>query len=251
MSSPLPTTEISAETSPRPETLTGAVYAQLKEALVDFRLPPGQRYSERDLARVLGVSRTPLRFALHRLAHEGYLKNIGGHAAWQVSPLDLSFYEDLYDFRVELEVLATARLCAGCPLPELEPLTRFWCVPEPRRQLNGAKVAEQDEAFHRTLVGLSGNAAMLRTFDDLTERIRIIRRLDFASPKRVQDTYGQHAAILAAIETSDASTTERLIRRHIEQSRVEIRRITLHNMVLASSASELSITTDNSSERIN
>ncbi len=85
---------------------------------------------EQALATSLGVSRTPLRFALHVLANEGYLNRIDGHSSWQVKPLDLAYYEDLYDFRMSIEVLAIQRLCKMDSRPELSSLGAFWRVPK-------------------------------------------------------------------------------------------------------------------------
>jgi DNA-binding GntR family transcriptional regulator len=214
-------------------TLSQEVYARLKQDIFDFRMPPGQRYSEHELAATLEVSRTPLRLALHVLAHEGYLQNVGGHSCWQVRPLDLAFYEDLYDYRVEIEVLALRRICAAQRVPPLTELSAFWRAPKARRELRGNVVAQHDEVFHSTLVSLAGNRAMLRSFDELTDRIRIIRRLDFVSPERIVTTYAEHGEILRAVELRDGVKTERLIRRHIETSRVEIRNITFHRMAVA------------------
>ncbi|MCK0196122.1 GntR family transcriptional regulator [Ancylobacter sp. 6x-1] len=220
----------------RPRTLAKDVYARLKQAIFDFRMPPGQRYSEQELCGALEVSRTPLRLALHILAHEGFVANVGGHSAWMVRPLDLAYYEDLYDFRVELEVLAWRRAASHPSAPVLGELVAFWQAPAGQRPLEGHHVAEQDEMFHRTIVGLFGNRAMLRSFDELTDRIRIIRRLDFVSPKRIATTYNEHAALLDAVRDGDADRAERLIRAHIEASRVEIRRLTFHHLSLATSA---------------
>ncbi len=214
-------------------SLSKDVYARLKQGIFDFRMPPGQRYSEHELAAELQVSRTPLRLALHVLAHEGYLKNLGGHSAWQVRPLDLAFYEDLYDFRVEIEATALRLACTKDRTKDLTPLMAIWCVPLADRLTDGNAVAELDEAFHRTLVSLSGNQAMLRAYEELTERIRIIRRLDFISPERVSRTYDEHAEILQAFASGCAENAEVLVRQHIAASRVEIRRITLHRLSLA------------------
>ena len=217
-------------------TLSQEVYGRLRQSIFELRMPPGQRYSEHELAAALQVSRTPLRLALHLLAHEGYVQNVGGHSSWQVRPLDLAFYEDLYDYRVEIEALALRRLCATDSAPPLMALRAFWCVPEARRELQGHIVAQHDEVFHSTLVSFAGNRAMLRSFEELTDRIRIIRRLDFVSPERIVTTYVEHGEILRAVETRDGVEAERLIRRHIETSRVEIRSITFHRMAVATSA---------------
>jgi DNA-binding GntR family transcriptional regulator len=216
-------------------TLAEDVYQHLKDDIFEFRMPPGRRYSEHELAASLGVSRTPLRFALHVLAHEGYLNRVEGHSSWQVKPLDLDYYEDLYDFRLSIEVLAIHRLCKMDVSAELRKLGTFWRVPKAQRVQDGAEVARNDELFHRTLVMLAGNREMLRTFDELTERIRIIRRLDFINPDRIAGAFDEHSKLLEVLLARKAGSAEMLMRAHILASRTEIRHITLHRLALASS----------------
>jgi DNA-binding GntR family transcriptional regulator len=206
------------------------VYQRLQTDIFSFRMPPGQRYSEHELAASLGVSRTPLRFALHILAREGHLVRLEGHSSWQVQPLDLDYYADLYDFRTDIEAIAVNRLCREEPGSALASLATYWFSPAERHGGNYAAVADADERFHRTLVELAGNREMLRTFSDLTDRIRVIRRLDFAAPDRIQATFDEHAAILTRLIARDAPGAEALIRAHIGSSRRAIRDITLHHL---------------------
>jgi DNA-binding GntR family transcriptional regulator len=222
-------TEAAASKSP----VGKAVYESIKADIFDFRMAPGQRYSEQELANRFGVSRTPLRLALHVLASEGYLDHIGGHAGWLVKPFDLAYYEDLYDFRTQIELIAARRLCAMDPAPDLSALCAFWRVPKKARVLDGATVAREDEKLHNSLVALAGNREMLRTHSDLTERIRIIRRLDFIEPARIKAAFDEHDKILAALLARKAGDAEMLIRAHIGASRAEIRHITLHRLSLA------------------
>ena len=213
-------------------TLGQAVYDRIKDDIFEFRMAPGQRYAEQELANRLGVSRTPLRFALHVLAREGYLDRVGGHAGWLVKPFDLAYYEDLYDFRIQIELIAVRRLCAMDPAPDLSALCAFWRVPKRARVLDGQTVAREDEKLHSTLVALAGNREMLRTHSDLTERIRIIRRLDFIEPARIRAAFDEHDKILGALLQRNAAA-EMLIKAHITASRAEIRHITLHRLSLA------------------
>jgi DNA-binding GntR family transcriptional regulator len=213
-------------------TLGRAVYDRIKDEIFEFRMPPGQRYSEQELANQLGVSRTPLRFALHVLASEGYLDRVGGHAGWLVKPFNLGYYEDLYDFRIEIELIAVRRLCAMDPAPDLRELSAFWCVPKRARVMDGKIVGREDEKLHSTLVALAGNREMQRTHADLTERIRIIRRLDFIEPERIKAAFDEHAKILGALLARKSAEAEMLIKAHIGASRAEIRHITLHRLSL-------------------
>lgn len=214
-------------------TLAQVVYERLKVDIFDFRMAPGERYSEQALATRLGVSRTPLRFALHILAREGFLQRIEGHTSWQVRPFELGYFEDLYDFRVQIEVIAVRRLCAMDPAPDLGELCDFWRVPRRQRVLDGAVVAREDEKLHTTLVTLAGNREMARTHADLTERIRIIRRLDFIEPARIEAAFDEHEKVLAAVLARRAGDAEMLIKAHIGASRAEIRHISMHRLALA------------------
>lgn len=214
-------------------TLAQLAYERLKLDIFDFRMAPGERYSEQELATRLGVSRTPLRFALHILAREGFLQRIEGHTSWQVPPFELGYFEDLYDFRVQIEVIALRRLCAMDPAPDLSELCQFWRVPRRQRVLDGAVVAREDEKLHTTLVALAGNREMARTHADLTERIRIIRRLDFIEPSRIEAAFDEHDKVLAAVLARRAGDAELLIKAHIDASCAEIRHISMHRLALA------------------
>jgi DNA-binding FadR family transcriptional regulator len=74
---------------------------------------------------------------------------------------------------------------------------------------------------------------MARVHREVTERIRIIRRLDFTRADRIETTYDEHAKILRAIQRKRADQSAMLIRAHIETSQAEVRKITLHQMHLA------------------
>lgn len=226
-----------AQVEARP-LLAQSVYDRLKQQIFDFRLPPGQRYTERVLAASLGVSRTPLRVALHLLANEGYLNHVDGHSSWQVKPLDLDYYDDLYDFRLNIELLSVRSLCKRQDLSGLRALCAFWCVPKKQRVSDGEQVAREDERLHRTWVALAGNREMLRVFDHLTERIRIIRRLDFIAPERIDAAFDEHAEILKLLLARKAESAQALITSHINASRAEIRHITVHRLALAAGVTE-------------
>ncbi|MDB5956084.1 GntR family transcriptional regulator [Ramlibacter sp.] len=221
------------EASAGKRTLAQLTYARIKDNIFEFRMAPGQRYAEQELATRLGVSRTPLRFALHVLAREGYLVRLEGHACWQVKPFELAYYEDLYDFRTQMELIAVRRLCALAPAPDLSALCDFWLTPPASRTREGGAVARADENFHSALVALAGNAEMARTHASLTERIRIIRSLDFISEERIDAAFDEHAQILHALLARNAAEAETLVQRHIDGSRAEISRITLQRLALA------------------
>ncbi|MFG6433346.1 GntR family transcriptional regulator [Roseateles sp. LYH14W] len=208
--------------------LAEQVYARLKAELNDFQLVPGDRFSEAELGQRLGVSRTPVREALFKLRNEGFL-DVEAKTGWSVRPIDFGRLEQLYDLRVILELAAVAKLCAhtGAPSPELESLKAIWLVPAAERLSDAREVGQLDEAFHATLVRAAGNAEMARVHWDVTEQIRIIRHLDFTRGHRIEATYAEHAKILRAVMQRKVDQAQLLLRSHVEQSKAEVRKITL------------------------
>lgn len=213
---------------PVQEGIAGRVYQHVKQAIFDFELLPGDRFSESDIASRVGVSRTPVRQALYALEQEGYL-DVQARSGWQVKPVDFDALEAFYDLRVVLETEAVQRLCArpGAAVPTaLNELVRFWIDAAPLPE--GSDVAPWDEVFHMTLVSAAGNPEMARVHRDVTEKIRIVRRLDFTQAPRVAATYAEHSAILLAIIDRDVKEARHRLTAHIAQSQKEVRKITLH-----------------------
>ena len=211
------------------------VHEQLKRDIADFRMVPGDRFTETEICERLGVSRTPVRQALTRLQQEGYVEVLF-RAGWRVLPFDFERFEQLYDLRMVLETTAVQRLCSGGQEVDralLDELAAFWLVPAAARCPDAVEVGRRDEAFHCSLVAAAGNAEMARVHRDVTERIRVIRRLDFTKPARIDATYDEHAKILRAIRAKRADPAVMLLRAHIQTSQAEVRKITLHQVHLA------------------
>ncbi|HAK34585.1 MAG TPA: GntR family transcriptional regulator [Pantoea sp.] len=214
----------------RPEALAEKVYQALKQDIFAFRLMPGDRFSENEIAERLEVSRTPVRQALFWLEREGYVE-VWFRSGWQVKAFDFEYFEELYDFRTVIEREAVRRLCALPPLAcaeMLAALKRFW-IDDPRLE-EGIAVSAQDEAFHMALVAAAGNQEIARVHGELTEKIRIIRRLDFTRDDRVEATYREHAQILRAIFQQNTEEAQRILTDHIAVSKAEVRKITLHRL---------------------
>ena len=222
----------------RPGKLAEQVYDTLKAQIHDFQLVAGDRFSEADLGQRLGMSRTPVREALFRLRNEGFL-GVESKLGWYVLPIDFGRLEQLYDLRVVLELASVARLCAQAESPaELEALKSIWLVPPAERLTDARAVGAHDEEFHARLVRAAGNDEMARVHWDVTERIRIIRRLDFTKQPRIDATYDEHAKILKAIRAHRGEQAAMLLRAHIETSQAEVRKITLHQVHLARHAGQ-------------
>jgi DNA-binding GntR family transcriptional regulator len=215
--------------NPRDLTRSESAYRRIKAAIFDFVLLPGEGFTESDLAERLGMSRTPVREALFRLELEGYVK-VAFRSGWSVAPFDFNKLEELYDLRVLLENAAVERLCAAVPMADLDELKAIWLVPPADRLTDANEVAALDEAFHSMLVAAAGNQQMTRVHADVTDGIRIVRRLDFTQSARIQATYDEHAKILKTILARRADAAKLMLRTHIEGSKAEVRKITIHKL---------------------
>ena len=211
--------------------LADQVYARLKADMHDFTLVPGDRLSEAEIGTRLGVSRTPVREALFRLRNEGFLA-VEAKTGWFVKPLDFGRLDELYDLRITLELASILKLCTQGPQDpaELDALKDAWLVPATDRLADAREVGTLDEQFHATLVHAAGNSEITRVHWDVTERIRIIRRLDFTRADRIDATYAEHAKILRAVLQRKPDQAQLLLKAHVEQSKTEVRKITLHTL---------------------
>ena len=208
-------------------SLAEHAYTEIKRKIFNFEMMPGDLISEGNLAKLVSVSRTPLRQALQQLQHGGFIRAIP-KIGWQVATLDFDKFDELYDFRILIELNAVKCLCISeqdnLILNELQ---KIWLVPKSRRNMNTLEVGMLDEQFHTSLVKASGNEEMLKTHSEITERIKIVRRLDFTKNNRIHDTYDEHAQIIKAIMKRKTSEAQKLLKNHIEQSKIEVRKITV------------------------
>lgn len=221
--------EMPLDANGRDDSLAERVYRKLKEDIFELRLLPGDRFSEGKLATRMQASRTPVRQALQRLASEGWLA-VRFRSGWQVLPFDFEQFEELYELRILLETAALRRLAERPQTAALAELETTWLVAEEARELDSRRLASLDEAFHCQLLEAAGNRELARVHREVTERIRIVRRLDFTEPPRIEATYREHAAILEALRDGNVDLACQLLSAHIWESRTAVRRITAQRL---------------------
>ncbi len=238
----------SRDTAPAGEraSLAEDAYTRIKHDLADFAMVPGDRFTEKDMCERLGMSRTPVRQALLRLQQEGLVEVLFRNG-WRVLPFDFDRFDQLYDLRILIETEAVQRICEGRIRGEqercnaiIDSLARRWQVSRAKRLTDAQEVCQMDEQFHLSLVDAAGNFEMLRVHQDITNRIRVIRRLDFTHRPRIHATYDEHAGIIEALLAARADRTAQKLREHIECSQMEVRKITLHQLQTARSGSSQS-----------
>jgi DNA-binding GntR family transcriptional regulator len=201
----------------RPVPLRQSVYDALIDLIIGGELPPGQHMVETDLARQLGVSRQPIREALHRMEAEGWVDLRPSQGAFVHVPTDQEV-DELLDVRALLEA-ETARLAAGTASPaQLARLTQICDEGQAAADEDdfGRAVAAND-AFHTEIAVIAGNSVLGELAGIVGRRVQWYYRL--MAPERGSGSWPEHGEIIAAIGAGDAERAQQLARRHTERTR--------------------------------
>jgi DNA-binding GntR family transcriptional regulator len=194
------------------------VYTAIRERISDGSLPRGARVHQEDLAEALGVSRTPVREALRRLAAEGLVEMRTNRGA-RVADVDQGGMRGAYEARLVVEPGA-ARLAAQRILAL--PRARMRAAVEAQRaSLRSVQRSfDANREFHLALVAASGNDFLLV----LAERLWVARigatiyERQMRTQERMLLDVREHEEILAAIEAGDGRRAEALTRRHLTEA---------------------------------
>lgn len=209
------------------ETLSDHAFRQIQSAIVKGEIPPGSKISEPELVRTYGISRGPLREALHRLEGQRLLVRVP-HAGARVVSLSHQELCELYQIRESLEGMA-CRLAAEHMTPqaveELRQVLEAHERDEAFQAGRGYYLQEGDYDFHYRIVQGSGNQMLFRLLcDELYQLARMYRIQYSSTPNRPRQAYTEHHRILDAIAAGDGELAELLMRRHIRASRLNIER---------------------------
>lgn len=209
------------------ETLSEHVLRQLQSAIVRGDIAPGSKISEPELARAYGISRGPLREALHRLEGQKLLVRVP-HVGARVVALSQIELNELYQIRESLEGLAcrlAAEYMSAAEITALREVLRAHEQDEAFQAGRGYYQQEGDFDFHYRIVKGSGNSLLIRMLcDELYQLARMYRIQYSATPNRPAQAFAEHHRILDAIAEGDGELAELLMRRHIRGSRLNIER---------------------------
>jgi DNA-binding GntR family transcriptional regulator len=207
----------------RPVPLRQSVYEALVELVVGGGLRPGQHLVESDLARQLGVSRQPVREALHRLEAEGWVDLRPSQGAFVHVPTDREVNQ-LLDVRELLEA-ETARLAARSATPEAAAALRaIWQDGlEAARSGDFDRSAVANNAFHAEIAARAGNEVLAQLAGIVSRRTRWYYRL--VAPVRGEESWAEHLELIEAIEAGDEERAAAIGRSHNERTRTAHRRL--------------------------
>ena len=206
----------------RPVPLRQSVYEALVELVVEGRLRPGQHLVETELARQLGVSRQPVREALHRLEAEGWVDLRPNQGAFVHVPTDEEV-DQLLDVRELLEV-ETARLAAKAAAGGHVARLGLICHEGEAAVEAGdtGRFVAVNTEFHAELARMAGNAVLAELAEIVGRRVRWYYRQ--VAPVRGHESCAEHRDMVEAIEAGDADRASAIARKHTERTRAAYHR---------------------------
>ncbi len=206
------------------KTLEQRVFDELEEQILSGKLSAGSRLVEQDISKRIGVSRTPVRGALQRLADEGLVDMNANRGAIVigVSEEDL---EDIYLIRMRLEGLASRMAAARISDENKQELQGSVELAEFYLEKNDAEhLKELDTAFHSIIYKASGNRLLCKILSELHRNIKAYRKRSLSNPERVRRSVAEHREILEAILSGNAGEADRLTSLHIERAMENLKR---------------------------
>lgn len=211
------------------ENLAGRVYEELRTALFEGRMRPGQRLKIRDLAAAMGVSETPVREAVVQLARERALR-LEAARSITVAGLSLEGYLELRTIRLELEGLAAEGAALRATLHEVEAMERAHATLVAAEEAEDALAANRANwSFHHTLYAAAAMPELLSIIESIWLRNGPMhaflypdarptypgrhRHLDIIEGLRARDPHATRAALQADLAEGGANLVALLARR--------------------------------------
>ena len=202
----------------RTVSLAEQVFERLETDILSGKYTPGEVLTEMRLVADLGVSRTPIREALHRLEQEHIVEiSSRGILVLGVSQKDL---EDILEIRIRIEGLAAAMAATRITDEELEELREtielqeFYVPKHDADRING-----MDSKFHLLIYRFSGSIPLYDTLMPLHKKLMKYRKASVENEVRSTNSFLEHRAIFDAIAAHDAPLAEERMRAHIANAK--------------------------------
>ncbi|WP_409271346.1 GntR family transcriptional regulator [Pseudomonas sp. KCJK9111] len=209
------------------ETLSEHVFRRIQAAIVRGDIAPGSKISEPELARTYGISRGPLREAIHRLEGQRLLVRVP-HVGARVVSLSHAELIELYEIRESLEGMACRLAAQRMGRADIDELRQVLETHERDAAFQagvGYYQQEGDYDFHYRIIQGSGNQTLVKMLcGELYQLVRMYRIQFSATPNRPRQAFAEHHRILDAIAEGDGELAELLMRRHIAASKRNIER---------------------------
>jgi DNA-binding GntR family transcriptional regulator len=198
-----------------PAPIRSRVLDNLRQAILDHKLVPGQRLIERELVELTGVSRTSIREALRELAAEGLVTTIPNKGTI-VAEVTVEEARQLYQVRSALEALAGRLFVENASVAQRRALTNALRTVERAAGKGAPAMLAAKDKFYDVLFEGGGNEALRSIAGTLHARVNLLRSLSLSRPGRSAESLAELAEIVAAVAANDAEAAAKACSHHVE-----------------------------------
>ena len=199
------------------------IYEIITEQILTGKLAPGTRLTEEDVARQLGVSRTPVREAMKSLAKDELVELLPRKGMY-VKKLELQDVAEIYDIRAVLEELAVTLATPRIPQAIIDAL-RAGAETSREEITLGRKEESQafDRELHRCIAEHSGNRRLAATIESLGNMVNFFRTTVIArADEQIMQALEEHMVIIEAMAVRDTAAAAKAMKEHILHTRSNI-----------------------------
>ena len=187
----------------------------LEQRIVEGELGNGKRLDETELSSFYGVSRTPVREALQRLAESGLAEHLPRRGTFVRSP-SLSQLVEMFEVMAELECMAIRLAARRATSNDIDALEKDNETCRAAVAANDTKkYYEINARLHGRIYQMSGNSFLANEARRLHDRLRPFRRLQLRVRGRMEESMAEHDIILAALRDGDANRAMETMKKHI------------------------------------
>ena len=190
-------------------------YLRILAQIRDGKLKPGERLTETELARSLGISRTPVREAIRQLESDGLVTHVPRVGA-AIRTLDYAEITELYAMRTVLEGTAARFAARAASLVEIEELEEISSAMA--KAPGGAEAYVQNRHFHEGLLNAARNRFLVKSVEAVNTTLLILGPSTLYEEARAEEALAEHEAIMTALRARDEDSAERAMRQHIDQA---------------------------------
>ncbi|WAP68214.1 GntR family transcriptional regulator [Jiella pelagia] len=207
------------------QPITPQIHEALRRAITTLAVLPSESFSEKELSIELGVSRTPVREALIRLADEGLIDILPQRGSF-VAPIRLQDVEEAQFIREALEVSVVRRLTGRCAASFLA-TARANLAEQAKAvaHLDRDLFLDLDEKLHRSFCEEAGLPKSWRVIQSVKLQMDRVRYLSLPKEGHLEELYEQHVKILAAIEAGDRDEAAACMTVHLKEILRTLRRL--------------------------
>lgn len=198
------------------------VFDNIKQAIIKGEIPSGQRLVESRLAETLGISRTPVREAIHKLEREGFLgkRPRGGFIVLGLDSVDI---EETFGIRSVLEGYAARLAAVKHEEKDLEPLEAHIRIFQEHLDKGELDVLPDiNTEFHDMLYALSKSPRLIKMINDLKDQIYRFRQMILRDAELAGMSNADHRLMLEHIKRRDAQGVEKLVREHLMRGQAAV-----------------------------